>query len=166
MKSRIFLAALAALLLSPASSPRAQTGGPADAPDIVLRPTEHPRLPAELAAFWLAPSVADLSRAARTPALNQLAAAVKREIDSNFADALPMLSQPNVQQGALGEYALYYQGLAQLRLGRPADALQTFQALEARPPFGYLVEASALREAECDEAMGDQAGALEIYERL
>jgi soluble lytic murein transglycosylase len=167
MKSRIFIAALAAVLVCSASSPRAQqVGGPADAPDIVLKPTEHPRLPAELSAFWLAPSAADLSHVARTPALSDLAAAVKLEIDSDFAKALPILSQPFVQQGALGEYALYYLGLAELRLGRPANALRTFQAVGARPPFGYLLEAAALREAECEEAMGDQAAALEIYERL
>jgi soluble lytic murein transglycosylase len=173
MRSRVFLVALAAVFVpgapgaSPASAPHAQqVGGPADAPDIVLKPTEHPRLPAELSAFWLAPSVADLSHVARAPALNELAAAVKLEIDSDFARALPILSQPFVQQGALGEYALYYQGLAELRLGRPANALKIFQAVGARPPFGYLLEATALREGECEEAMGDQTAALEIYERL
>src|SRR5258706_13339849 len=53
-----------------------------------------------------------------------------------------------------------------MRLGRTADARRTFQALQARPPVGYLLEGAALREAECDEALGDQAAALQIYERL
>jgi hypothetical protein len=113
MKSRVFAVALAAALLTPGRAPRAQQlGGPADVPDIVLKPTEHPRLPAELSAFWLAPSIADLGHVARTPALNELASAVKLEVDSNFAKALPMLQRPAMQQGPLGEYALYYEGLA------------------------------------------------------
>jgi soluble lytic murein transglycosylase len=102
----------------------------------------------------------------RTPAQAGFAEAVKLEVDSNFAKAQPMLSQPALQQGALGDYAVYYQGLAELRLARAAEARRTFQALAARRPVGYLVEAAALREAESDEALGDQSSALEIYERL
>ena len=33
-------------------------------------------------------------------------------------------------------------------------------------PVGYLLEAAALREAECDEALNDQGAAMEVYERL
>ena len=33
-------------------------------------------------------------------------------------------------------------------------------------PAGYISEAAALREAECDETLGDQAAALAVYERL
>src|ERR1019366_3221061 len=54
----------------------------------------------------------------------------------------------------------------ELRLGRPADARRTFQSLASKSPSGYLVEAAALREAECAEALGDQRAALEIYARL
>ena len=67
--------------------------------------------------------------------------------------------QPALRQGPLGHYAEYYQGLAELRLGRPADARATFQALAAKNPVGYLAEAAALREAECDEALNDQNAA-------
>ena len=98
--------------------------------------------------------------------MNELASAVKLEVDANFAKALPILVQPAVQQGTLGHYAEYYQGLAELRLGRPSDARRTFQALAAKNPVGYLVEAAALREAECDETLGDQAAAMQVYERL
>jgi len=38
--------------------------------------------------------------------------------------------------------------------------------LAARPPVGYLAEATALREADADEALGDPAAAVQIYERL
>src|SRR5258708_35251515 len=71
-----------------------------------------------------------------------------------------------MQQGPLGPYAMFYAGLAQLRLGNAADARRTFQTLQALDPAGYLAEAAPLREAECDETLGDQAAAVEIYERL
>src|SRR5262249_35053389 len=142
------------------ASPRAQQGA---AP--ALKPTTHPRLPADPSQLWLAPDAA-AARLARTSPLTDFNAAVKLEVDNNFARALPTCTQPAVQQGALGDYAVYYQGLAELRLGRAADARRTFQALAAKPPVGYLVEAAALREAECDEALGDQAAAMQVYERL
>jgi soluble lytic murein transglycosylase len=129
----------------------------------MLRPTNHPRLPSELSQFWLAPAN---SGGVRTLAMSELATAVSLEVDGNFEKALPLLVQPAVQQGTLGQYAQYYQGFAELRLGRPADARRTFQTLASKNPAGFLVEAVALREAEVDEALGDQASALAIYERL
>src|SRR5207248_9403795 len=107
----------------------------------------------------------DAGRAPTRAMLNDFASAVKLEVDGNFAKALPIMSQPSLQQGTLGEYALYYQGFAEMRLGRPAEARRTFQAVQAKPPAGFLAEGAALREAECDEALGDQAAALQIYER-
>ena len=146
-------------LLVYSASPHAQQAPAADA--VVLKPTSHPRLPGELSQLWLAPI-----SPARSAALNDFATGVKLEVDANFAKALPIFMQPAVRQGALGHYAEYYQGLAELRLGRAADARQTFQALSARNPAGYLLEAAALREAECDEALNDQGAAMQVYERL
>ncbi|HEV3063316.1 MAG TPA: transglycosylase SLT domain-containing protein [Vicinamibacterales bacterium] len=162
---------LVATLILP-TTPRAQEhpanpenqANPAN-PGPVLRPTEHPRLPADAAQYWLAPSVTDM-RAAKAPAMTQFSDAVKLEVDSNFTKALPILSQRTLQQGPLSDYALYYQGLAELRVGHSSDARRTFQALAAKTPVGYLVEGAALREAECDEALGDQPAALAIYEHL
>src|SRR5437763_1683779 len=37
---------------------------------------------------------------------------------------------------------------------------------QARAPVGYLAEAASLREAECDETLGNIGGAIEIYDRL
>ena len=71
-----------------------------------------------------------------------------------------------MQDGTLGPYAIYYAGFAQLRLGRPSDARVTFQKLRALEPVGYLAEAAALREAECDEALGDNRAAVDVYDTL
>jgi peptidoglycan lytic transglycosylase len=159
-----FALALAVTLLAPPMTARAQQApAQGDAGLPVLKPTNHPRLPAELSELWLAPVKPGSTP---TATMNEFASAVKLEVDTNFAKALPILSQPALQQGTLGYYAEYYVGLAELRLGRPADARHTFQALAAKNPVGYLVEATALREAECDEALGDQAAAIAIYDRL
>ena len=150
-------------ILSPTTAVRAQQSGAPAGGDAALKPTNHPPLPAEASQLWMAPA---RTRSVRSAPVTDFTRAVKLEVDGDFARALPILSQDAVQQGTLGHYAEYYKGLAQLRLGRPADARHTFQALAAKPPIGYLVEAAALREAESDEALGDQAAALEIYERL
>jgi soluble lytic murein transglycosylase len=158
--TRAGVCALTAALLVTATPSRAQQSVVPGEP--VLRPTNHPRLPAELSQLWLAPA----SSGVPTVAMNELKTAVTLEVDGNFAKALPILVQPAVQQGTLGQYAQYYQGFAELRLGRPADARRTFKMLASKNPVGFLVEAVALREAEVDEALGDQASALAIYERL
>ena len=160
--SKIGLAAftLVACIVLPAASPRAQQAS-ADA-TVDLQPTSHAALPADPSKLWMAP----LTAVTRTPAIAQFADAVKLEVDANFARALPILSQPSVQQGTLGDYAVFYQGLAELRLGRAADARHTFQALQQKSPVGYVIEAAALREAEADETLGDRDAALDVYERL
>ncbi len=155
----VALATLLTMVVLPVV-PRAQQKAPAP-----LKPTNHVRLPPDPDWYWLAPSAGD-ERAAKSAAMTQFAEGVKLEVDTNFAKALPIFSQKNLQQGPLGDYAIYYQGLAQLRLGRPADAKRTFESLAAKSPTGYLIEGAALREAESAEALGDQAAALEIYERL
>jgi soluble lytic murein transglycosylase len=159
-KSALLGLVIVGAVLVPAKAPHAQA---AAAADIVLKPTNHPRLPGDLSQLWLAPT----SRTAvRSAALNDFASGVKLEVDSNFAKALPIFTQPALHQGPLSHYADYYKGLAELRLGRPADARQTFQSLAADNPIGYLLEAAALREAECDEALNDQYAAMQVYERL
>ncbi|HEY7289109.1 MAG TPA: transglycosylase SLT domain-containing protein [Vicinamibacterales bacterium] len=144
------------------------TGEPAGsvpAPGRGLQATNHPVLPAKLSEYWLVPTVDD-ARAAKSGTMPQFAEAVKLEVDGNFAKALPILAQPSMQQGPLGHYAQYYQGLAELRLGRPGDANQTFEALTAKQPVGYLVEGLTLRHAEAEEALGNLDTAIDIYDRL
>ena len=163
VRTACFWWALVAALVVTDAATRAQQAPAPGAGDPVLQPTSHPRLPADLSHLWLAPPARGI---ARTPALNDFVSGVKLEVDSNFARALPIFMQPAVRQGTLGHYAEYYQGLAELRLGRAADARQTFQALAAKNPVGYLAEAAALREAECDETLNDQGAAMQVYEHL
>jgi peptidoglycan lytic transglycosylase len=158
----VSLSLIAALLSPPIGARALQPAAAADSGP-VLKPTNHPRVSGDLSLLWLAP---DKAHATRTTELSDFTTAVKLEVDGNFAKALPVFAQPSLQQGALGHYAVYYQGLAELRLGRPADARRTFRQLGAGSPVGYLAEAAAMREADCDEALGDQAGAMEIYDRL
>jgi hypothetical protein len=130
---------------------------------VVLRTTDHPPVPRDLSQFWMAPD----ARRPRTAAQANLAAAVKSENEGNHTKALSLLTSPATKQdGPLAAYADFYRGLAQLHLGRVAEARATFQALQAGRPVGYISEAAALREAECDETLGDQVAALAVYERL
>ena len=158
-----------AVVLSPSAVPRAQQGPtPEDIP--TLKPTDHPALPADPAQLWMAPSTGSgqgrSGSRTRTASASEFARAVKLEVDGDFGKALPIFSDPGLQQGPLGHYAEYYKGLAELRLARAADARRTFQSLAAKQPVGYIVEAAALGEAESDEALSDPAAALEVYERL
>jgi soluble lytic murein transglycosylase len=163
-RSGLLAIALTATLLTPPIVPHAQQAAAPAEP--LLKPTNHPRFPGDLSQLWMAPIGSTPAVGARTAAVSDFVVAVKLEVDGNFARALPILLQPPVQQGTLGHYAEYYQGLAELRLGRAADARATFQALAGRHPVGYLVEAAALREADCDELLGDPGAALDVYERL
>ncbi len=166
LKRHAATALSAALILLGSVGPSAQqpsgiAGPPAG--DVVLQPTRHPRVPAAAADLWMVPMSASPSHSA---ALTEFAAAVKMEVDGNFAKALPIFSKPLLTDSPLREYVLYYKGLAQLRTSRPADAIQTFRALAASKPLGYLNEATLLSEAEANEALGDFAAAVAIYERL
>jgi soluble lytic murein transglycosylase len=149
----------AVTVLMTAEWPRAQE----PAGQVSLVQTNHPIVSREISQLWLVPD----SRSPKPPAaLVEFASAVKLEVNGEFTKALAILSQPRVRQGPLGQYAELYKGVAELRLGRAADARRTFQALQARNVVGYLAEAAALAEAECDEALGDHHAAADIYERL
>jgi soluble lytic murein transglycosylase len=140
------------------------------APDAVaqgskLAPTAHAPLPASESELWLVPSAAE--RSARTLARYQpLAAGARRYADGNYAGALALVRQPSLSKTALAEYAAYYTGLAQLRLGRTDDARRTLDALARRGAQGYVAIAAALASGEAAEAAGDYQDAVRIYDRL
>src|SRR5205823_12479386 len=81
-----------------ASGPCAQSGVTGDTP--ALRPTNHPRLPADISQLWLAPvgagrapgagsgrGSAAVQSASRSAAMTQFAEAVKLEVEANYARA-------------------------------------------------------------------------------
>ena len=147
------------------AAPAAQAlqSSPVSSVALVLRPTDHPRVPRDVSQLWMAPE----NGRVRTAAQANLATAIGFEADGSHAKALTLLSHPaTAQKGPLGSYVDYYKGLAQLHLGQTAEARTTFQALQSRELSGFLVEAAALREAECDDALGDHSAALIVYERL
>ena len=159
------------LTIALAPAPRAQQtgtnvgGGSRPAAAVALAPTNHPVLPRDLSRLWFVPG--DMDRiAARVASVNEFATAMRLAAREGYAKALPILSQASTQQGPLGEHAIYYAGLAELQLGRQAEACRLFRRVQERGPIGYLVEAAALAEAECAEAAKDYGAAIAIYERL
>jgi soluble lytic murein transglycosylase len=161
--SAVGVAIFAALVTLPWHTPSAAAPAPQTPADVVLVPTNHARLPADLSQLWMAPARLD---ATRPTALAQFAAAVKLEVDGQWASALPILVRVTPLVGPLRGYGEYYTGLAHLRVGRPAQARDIFHSLVLRAPDGYLAEAAALREAESDQALGDSSAALAVYEAL
>src|SRR6476469_4403799 len=104
MKHTVTIIAVA--LVAALATPSAQE--PQDAA-VVLTPTNHPRVPADLAHLWMAPDRSHV----HTAAMNEFSKGVKLEVDADFAKALPVFAQPALQQGPLGLYAQYYKGLAE-----------------------------------------------------
>jgi soluble lytic murein transglycosylase len=157
---------LVAALAAPSPAQQRAAGGvsasPAD-PSLALAPTNHPVLPRDSSLLWLAPGS---QPTAPRSASRDLAAAIKLVDKSEYARALPMLAQASALPGPLDGYASLYAGIAQRQLGRPSDARHAFREIQQRRPIGYLSEAAALAEAECDEALNDHRAAVEIYERL
>jgi soluble lytic murein transglycosylase len=144
-----------------------QTAAPANnqAPAAaILAPTNHPVLPRDLSQLWLAPRA--VGTAAANASASDFLAAMKVADKADYTKALPLLTRAAAGSGPYADYATYYAGLAQLRLGRPAEARRVFQQLLARRPVGYLAEAAALAEAECAEGLREYDDAVEIYERL
>jgi len=165
---RVFLAVVAAIVVVGPPEGGHYLGGrylraQAPLPDVVLRPTDHPRVPQNLSQFWMAPPRGSV----RTPAQANLAAAAKLMDKAEYSKALALLTSPSAKlTGLLATYADFYKGLALLRLGRLMEARTTFQKLQRGSLVGYLSEMAALHEAECDETLGDPAAAVAVYERL
>ena len=146
-----------ALLLAPA----AQSGSPPQQ----LVPTVHPALPSNPSDLWLVPSEND--RAARSAAtFVSLVTGIKRFQEGNYAGALELVAQPSLAKTTLADYASYYTGLAQLRLGQVAEARRTLDAVIDRKVPGYVGIAAGLASGEAAEMAGDFPAAVRIYERI
>src|SRR6185503_10841123 len=86
-----------------------------------LSPTVHPPLPSNPSELWLVPSEND--RAARSTAtFAALSGGVALFQQGDYAAALAKFTHPSLANTALVDYAKYYAGLSQLRLGQVAEA--------------------------------------------
>ena len=150
---------ICALLLTPTQQPAPSPQPPQ------LVPTVHPTIPTNPSDLWLVPSETD--RAARSIApFEPLTAGLKRFQDGNYQAALAFFSNPAVAKTALADYATYYKGLAQLRLGQVADARRSFDVVIDRKAPGYVSIAAGLAAGEAAELAGDYPAAVKTYERI
>lgn len=130
-----------------------------------LVPTAHPVLPENETDLWLVPSESD--RAARTIATYRpLSEAVTRYQAGDYAGALAYASRPSLAATPLADYAKFYAGLAQLRLGQAAEARRTLESVVEQKPQGSLAVGAALAAGEAAEAVSDHAAATRFYARL
>jgi soluble lytic murein transglycosylase len=163
MKLRLFFGLGLAGVLTVASHAEPRLQGEGAQAASILAPTNHPVLPRELSRLWFVPAKRGPGSASGAA---DFLAAMKVADKVDYAKALPLLTRAATAEGPFGDYATYYAGLAELRVGRFAQARTRFQQILAGRPVGYLAEAAALAEAECAEALKDYDGAVEIYERL
>jgi soluble lytic murein transglycosylase len=130
-----------------------------------LGPTIHAALPSNPSELWLVPS--DRDRAARsTSTFEALSTGVKRFQEENYQAALGLLTDRSLASTALADYASYYKGLAQLRLGQVAEARRTLDGVIDRKAPGYVTFAAALTSGEAAELAGDYAAAVRVYEHI
>ena len=123
-----------------------------------LQATQHPVLPQSLDDFWLVPSAKERA-AAKDSALE---AAAQAYTSGDYSSALAA-SRRSTGTGPLSQYALFYQGLSNLRLSRAADADKAFDDLIALNPDGYLSVGALLGKAEGKELAGDHGAAADLY---
>lgn len=133
--------------------------------DPQLLPTAHPALPGSLSDMWLVPPPAE--RTARANAVYApLVQGDARFRAADYTKALPLFATPALTASPLGDYARYYAGMTELRMGRTRDARRTFESLMQRKPVGYLAVAAALAAGEAAEAEKDAEAAVRLYEGL
>ncbi len=135
------------------------------APDPQSAPTAHAALPGTLNELWLVPPDSDRTVKSNVPYV-PLVQGLGRYRAADYSKALPLFATPALTGSPLGDYARYYLGMTELRMGRTKDARRTFESLVQRKPTGYLAVAAALGAAQAAEADKDHAAAIRIYERL
>jgi soluble lytic murein transglycosylase len=136
----------------------------ADAPIAAPVPTVHPPVAREASYLWMAPSAADRTAAAASPALVHLQAALRLYADEKYEQAVGRFLSAAVPKSALRAHASYYAGVSELRLRRFEAARRRFSQL--KDTEGFVGESAALGEAEAAHAMGDYGDAVKIYEDI
>src|SRR5262249_7401913 len=132
---------------------------------VILAPTDHPPIPKTADELWLVPASAQKTQtAAQSALMTRFTEGVDAIARSDYAQALPKVSDARLAKTPVADYANYYTALARLHTGRFADARSGFKALNAARPQGVLREWGLLGEAEAAEALGQQADAARLYE--
>lgn len=134
---------------------------PAGSGATVSNPTRTP----EIADVWFVPDATYRPAKPERDALTRLASGVDAYRGGKYGEALIVLSRRGLPD-SIADYASYYAGLSRLRLGQVEAARKELSTLRARQPVGYLSEAAATAEADAAIALGDHAGARQIYEQL
>jgi soluble lytic murein transglycosylase len=129
---------------------------------IVLAPTAHPPLPKTADELWLVPATAQ--NATKSVLMTRFSEGVDKIASSDYAEALPKVSDARLAKTPVADYATYYTALARLHTGRFAEARNDFNTLNAARPPGVLREWGLLGEAEAAEALGQYADAARLYE--
>ena len=129
-----------------------------------LSATAHPALSRDSSALWFVPPETERQR--QPKAYDDLADAAQAYAAGDFGKALTLATRASAAAGSLQDYATFYVGLSQLKLGLTADARRTLETVRQSKPQGYLSIAVPLAIGEAAEAAGDHSAALSIYERL
>ena len=152
---------------SPGSAP--QAAPPAQNPDPprqepiapqALQATQHPAVPRNLDDYWLVPSAKERAAGKDSP----LGAAATAYVAGDYGLTLSALRRASAP-GPLQQYALFYEGVANLRLSRGAEAQQAFDTVIALAPEGYLSVGAVLGKADANELIGNHRAAADLYER-
>ena len=122
--------------------------------------TVHPPLPADPSHYWLTPD----PDSPPDPSLAGFARGVALIADNDFAEALPLVTNPALQATPLATHARYYAGVALIGLERLDEAVATLTPLEGRVE-GSLQDAVPLRLAEAALARQAPAVAVSVLER-
>jgi tetratricopeptide (TPR) repeat protein len=127
--------------------------------------TRHPGLPRTTSDAWFVPDATYRPAGSERDALTRLASGIDAYRGGKYEEALILLSRRGLPSSA-ANYASFYAGLSRLRLRQVEVARNELSRLRARQPIGYLSEATAVAEADAAVALGDHAGARQMYELL
>ena len=131
-----------------------------------LAPTAHPPLPAQRSQYWYVPDAVLSQAPRRDEAIARIARGVKLVADGDFAGALPLVAQRDLDGTLLAPYARYYSAVAQAGLSQleAADAMLT--SLLSMTLDGALKETATLMLADIAVKRGDPGRAENLLEDL
>ena len=135
---------------------------PQEGPDPIVA-TKHDPVPAQPAAFFLAPAPAT---ALNQPLRDFARAVLVVDGGGDAASVAPLLAAPALGTSPVADHARYYSGLIALRQSKLDDALARFTAVAASPTRSWVQEQALWRLAEVQEQRGQYALAREAWARL